>query len=232
MRPRYGITPGRPMRNEILESAVRHQWKAQEWRDYTKKHQLRESQKFTYDTPWIDYNKLKDDDIGGVMELGILKSDGNVDKDLDKQSIVIGGKEHKLQDGKLRIIDKKAVDANLDWIVEQRQFKDSIMSAIMSDRSGRICRQMLPLSRYKMLRSNEPSFATELFEGEQNISADIVAADGRPEMFMLFHESSREFALSLHKLSLILDRTELAFSEGIDEWNTKYNRLKASAPTT
>jgi hypothetical protein len=234
MRPRYGITPSRKMRNEILESAVRYQWKEQELEDWKKRHRIRDKQAFTYDTPFQKYNALKDEDIGGVMELGILdqKGDGdNVDKALNG-SIVIGGKEHKLENGKLRIIDKKVVDKNLEHIIEQREFKDSILSAIMSDRSGRICRMMLPKKRYDMLRANDSSFRDIFDDPDQGarVSQDIISADGRPEMFMLFHESSKEFALALHKLSLVVDNTQLTFSEGIDEWTSKYNRLKSSSP--
>jgi hypothetical protein len=216
------------MRNEILESVVRHQWKDQELEDWKKKRQLHKDQRFTYDTPFTEYNNLEDKDIGGVTELAIIETDPSGNQSINRSlngSVVIGGKEHTLQAGTLRVIDKKAVDENLNWIVEQRRFKDSIMSAIMSDRSGRIARQVLPKSRYNMLKSNDPTFVT-LFKGEQNISGDIVSADGRPEMFMLYHESSKEFALALHKLSLVVDNTELTFSEGIDDWNTKFRDTK------
>ena len=227
MRPRFGIAKGDRGRNEILSSVVRGRYQREQFDEWKSKRQLRESQRFTRDTLDKDYRALKDNDVGGVMELAIIKADENGNRIIDDKAegqIVVGGREHTLQKGMLRIIDKKAVDQNLDWIVERREFKDSIMSAIMSDRSGQICRMMLPQDRYDALKSDNPNFQT-MFPG-QTLARDIIEADGRPEMFMLFHEASKEFALALHKLSLVVDNTEITFSEGIDEWTSKYSSLK------
>ena len=233
MRPRFGLKPNRPMRNEILESAIRSRFQGNQLDEWKSKRQLRESQKFTYDTKFQDYNALADEDIGGVTELAVIKTNPNGESEIDTKlngNVIIGGKEHKLDQGRLRVIDKKTVDENLGWIVEQRKFKDSIMSAIMSDRSGRICRMVLPAQRYNMLAAGSSTFV-ELFPGRRElIKQELIDADGRPEMFMLYHQSSKDFSLALHKLSLVIDNTELAFSEGIEEWNKQFGALSASGP--
>jgi len=225
MRPRFGITPGGKMRNELLQTVVRGEHKKRLADEYKMRRRLRDKQQFIFDTNPDEFNALDDDDkLAGVIELGVLNSrNGQVDTTLDGRSIVIGGREHKLQDGKLRIVDKKTVDDAIIPILQERAYKDAVMSAILSDRSGRIARLILPLDRYNMLKENAD--LSKIMKN-QDVPLDVRQADSRPEMFSLYHESSKEFALAVHKLSLIVDRTELAFSEEIQDWLGKYGAVR------
>jgi hypothetical protein len=213
------------MRNELLQTVVRGEHKKRLADEYKMRRRLRKDQEFIFDTNPDQFNALDDDDkLAGVIELGVLNSkSGQVDTTLDGRSIVIGGREHKLQDGKLRIVDKKTVDDAIIPILQERAYKDAVMSAILSDRSGRIARLILPLDRYNMLKENAD--LSKIMKN-QDVPRDVREADSRPEMFSLYHESSKEFALAVHKLSLIVDRTELAFSEEIQDWLGKYGAVR------
>jgi hypothetical protein len=213
------------MRNELLETVVRGDHKERLSEEYKMKRRLRKDQRFIYDTDVADYLAAdrKDSELAGVIELGVLNDNGEVDRSLKDTPIVIGGKEHKLDEGKLRIVDKKTVDDAIIPILEERRFKDAILSAMLSDRSGRIARLLLPKDRYDMLKAG--ASLRGIMKG-QAVPADVIAADARPEYFSLYHESSSQFALAIHKMSLIVDRTNLAFSEEINDWMAKYGAVR------
>jgi hypothetical protein len=209
------------MRNELLETVVRGEHKERLSEEYKQKRRLRKDQRFIYDTDVADYLSpdRKDSELAGIIELGVLNDNGEVDRSLKDTPIVIGGREHKLDEGKLRIVDKKTVDDAIIPIMEERRYKDAILSIMLNDRSGRLARLLLPRDRYEMLKAG--ANLRPIMKG-QPVPADVIAADARPEYFSLYAESSAQFALSIHKMSLIVDRTPLAFSEEINDWLTKY----------
>jgi hypothetical protein len=230
MRPSFGLNPRRKMRNELMESIVRREHQADNIEDWKKKRRLRASQQFIYDTHPDKYNELAEDDIGGVMELGVLRQSGfqkgQVDENLTG-SIIIGGKEVPLDKGKIRIVNKKEVDAAVGPILQERMHKDAIMSAILLDRSGRLCRMILPKDRYDMLKARAPLTGLNL-PPNARVPQDVIDIDARPEFMSMYPDSSQQFALASHKIQFILDRTPLAFSEEISDWLTKYNTGDAS----
>ena len=226
MRPRFGISGGTPSDNSLLASAPRWQHQDRLKEEYQKTRQLRKGQKHLWDTSIKpqEFNQLEDDDIAGITELGVLKSNGDVDKSLTG-SVVIGDREHKLSEGKVRIISKAAVDDAIIPILEERQFKDAILSAILADRSGRIARMMLNKERYAMLA---PGGAIRNINSA--IPTDIVWADARPEYFLFYHESSKEWALATQKLSIIIDNTPIVYDGDIMDWLSAYGNVKKSDP--
>jgi hypothetical protein len=216
------------MRNEIMESVVRGEYAADRLEDWKKQRRLREKQRFAYDTGPDVYNNLADDEVAGVMELGVLNQvNGQVDTGLTG-SVIIGGKQMKLDEGKLRIVDKKAVDTAIIPILEERAYKDTILSAILADRSGKIARLILPKQRYDLLVKGADLVTGLKLPAGSKVPEDVKQTDARPEFFSMYPDSSAQFALAVHKMNFILDRTQLAFSEEINDWVQKYNMGDAS----
>lgn len=226
MRPRFDIRGSK--NNEILSSLPRWQHAERLKEEKKLRMEIRDNQKHAWDLPNADeYNdpdQTKDHEIAGVVELGVLK-DGRVDQTLNGP-VVIGGREHNMENGRMRIISKQTVDESLIPIWQEREFKDSIMSAVLSDRSGRICRMMLPADRYKMLIGGNDTIK----DIAPKIPRDVMAQDARPEYFTMFHESSKEWALAVHKLSIVIDRTSIVYDGDISDWLSKYSSLKSTAP--
>ena len=229
MRPRFQISGGTPSNNSILSSVQRqgHQDRLKE--EYKLTRQLRKGQRHLWDTsePAQNFIEEEDDNIAGITELGILRSNGQVDKSITG-SVVIGDREHKMSEGKVRIISKAAVDDSVRPILEERQFKDAVLSAILADRSGRICRMMLSKERYNMLK---PGTAGDgILSIAPNIPREVRNADGRPEFFSYYHESSKEWAESIMRLSIVIDNTPLVYDGDIMDWLSAYGNVKASNP--
>jgi hypothetical protein len=233
MRSRFGLTPsGGFRRNEILESVVRNEHQKDKIEEWKKKRRLREKQKFTYDTKPDEYNALEDDEIGGVMELGVLNQSGSNKGQVDTGltgNIIIGGKQIALDKGKIRIVDKQAVDSAIVPILERRRYRDQILAVILADRSGQLARMILPKGRYDMLQGGA---GVGEIDPKGLMPSDVKMADARPEFMSYYPEGSKQFALALHKLTFILDRTELAFSENIDGWLEKYTTGEAGRPAS
>ena len=61
-----------------------------------------------------------------------------------------------------------------------------------------------------------------------NVPADVLNADGRPEFFSYFHESSKEWALAIMRLSIVIDNTPLVYDGDIMDWLSSYGNVKAS----
>ncbi len=226
MRPRFDISGGTPRNNSILSSIPRWQHANRLKDEYKKTRELREGQKHLWDTniKAQEFIDTPDDQIAGITEIGVLRSDGNVDGQLNG-SVLIGDREHKLQNGRVRIISKQAVDDAVIPILEERQFKDAILSAILSDRSGRICRMMLAKKNYDMLAPNGAIRSIS-----SNVPEDIVRADARPEYFTYYHESSKEWALAVQKLSIVIDNTPIVYDGDILDWLSAYGNVKSTDP--
>lgn len=232
MRPRFGISGSVPGDNSMLSSVSRWQHADRLKEEYKKTRQLRKDQKHLWDTSAStaqQFINAQDDEIAGITELGVLKSNGRGGKDIDDTingSVVIGDREHKMSAGTVRIISKQAVDDAVIPILEERRFKDAVMSAILADRSGRICRMMLSQDRYQMLQSNNTTITTI----SPNIPAEIRAADARPEFFTFYHESSKEWALAVQKLSIVVDNTSIVYDGDIMDWLGAYGDVKKNNP--
>ena len=230
MRPRFGIRGS--ANNEILSSLPRREHAERLKKEMMMKRRLRENQMFAWDEEPTRYNDADDDELAGITELGVLTSDGYVDKTIDGP-VVIGGREHQMKEGRMRIISKQAVDETMGPIFQERAFKDSIMSAILADRSGRICRMMLPKRNYQLLTSNASAAD---FQGVLGMKVapprKILDIDARPEYFTMYHESSSEWALAVQKLSLVIDNTSIAYDGDISDWLGAYGKLRSNAPAS
>jgi len=224
MRPRSGLRGSN--RNEILGS-LNQKMRAERLRTERKEQgRIRDEQKFAWEEDPKDFNKLKDHQLAGVTELAVLR-DGKIDSDNDDY-IVIGDREHKLQKGRMRIISKTAIDDTLIPILQEREFKDAIIGAILSDRTGRICRMMLNNEAYAQLAPNADGFDKH-FAGRK-APVEIVEAEGRPEFFLGYHESSKPYALGVQKLSVIVDNTNITYDDDIMNWREKYNKMRNKEP--
>ena len=107
------------------------------------------------------------------------------------------------------------------------------MSAILADRSGRICRMMLPKTRYNLLSGNvSPSVFANTLGMAVAPPAKITDIDARPEYFTMYHESSSEWALAVQKLSLVIDNTSIAYDGDISDWLGAYGKLRSNAPAS
>lgn len=221
-RPRDGIRGG--TRNEFLQSVVR-QGHRERIRGETKKMMElrgRDKQLHLWDSEVSanEYHKAKDDDLAGVIEMGILSSDGKVDTNI-KGPVVIGDREHQVTDGKVRIISKDAVDKSLIPIMQRKRYNDAVLQAILTDREGRIARMFLGNDRYNSLYAGEGAY-TKYVEGAP---ADLVKTNGQPPHFLLYHSSTKEFTLGLMKLTLLVDRTSITFDEEVIDWLEKYSAV-------
>jgi len=220
MRPRAGLRGNN--RNEILGS-VNQQLRAKRLRDERKEQgRLRKDQQFAWETDPHAFNELKDHELAGVTELAVLKN-GIVDE-FNNEMVVIGDREHQLKGGKMRIISKQVVDDTLIPILQEREFKDAIMGAILSDRTGRLCRIMLDENAYKELEAGNQAFQKH-FKG-RTVPYEILNAEGRPEFFLGYHESSKEYALGVQKLATVVDNTNIAYDESIMNWRDSYANMR------
>jgi hypothetical protein len=217
-RPRFGISGSRIRGNDVLSGAQRQaEREFQEKRYKATREFEHRGQKHIYSTGPDEYNNItKDGDLAGVMELAVLR-DGKTDIELNGK-VVIGGREVDVSEGKVTFISKDAVNEAVGPILEEKRYKDAILSAMLTDRTGRICRMLLPKDRYFSLKAGSGDYQTYV----PNAPDDIKAVDGRPEFWSLYHSSSKEFAMGLHKLSLLVDRSPIAFDQDVMDWLSKF----------
>jgi hypothetical protein len=233
-RPRFGIFGG--TRNEILQSVQRQGHSTRLRKEAKARHEIEArannasvGQYHLFDTKPNDYLGLNDDSLAGVVEIGILKSNGQVDESISGP-MVVGDREHNIESGRLRIISKQAVDANLIPILEEKRYKDAVLQALLTDRTGRVARMFLSKDRYDSLAGGRNEYKKYVPDAPD----EIVRTNGQVQFFTLYHSSSKEFSLGLMKISLLIDRTAITFDDEVMEWLDKYaaggGKVVSSAP--
>jgi hypothetical protein len=225
--PRDGIRGG--TRNELMQSVVRqgHRKRIRDEKKAKMELMGRDKQVHLWDNEISanDYHKTTDDGLAGVMELGILTQNGKVDTKI-QGPIMIGEREHVINEGKVRIISKEAVDKSLIPIMQRKRYNDAVLQAILTDREGRVARMFLGSDRYNSLLPGGGGFGFLGKTYEQYVEgapAELIAANGQPPFFLLYHSSTKEFTLGLMKLTLLVDRTSITFDEEVIDWLEKYS---------
>jgi hypothetical protein len=114
----------------------------------------------TADRKKIDVTKLPsefepnkdypDEEMCGVVNLGYLDTDGNVNEQYDGE-VQIGGITHTVSKGRIRVLDSDVVQSEIQPILERHKYNQSVVSLMLLDPSDKIARFILGTNAYNKL---------------------------------------------------------------------------------